>query len=170
MLSDARPGDQALDVGCGTGYLARLMVTAVGPGGRVTGVDPSPPVIDYARRAAPRNCSFVLGEAQQLEFPDSSFDVVTSSLAVHHIPPEVCPAALTEMFRVLRPDGRLLVADFRPPTNPLARRLVGALAGPTMSRNQVSLLHELTGDAGFHIKDHGDIRPCLHYIRATRSA
>src|SRR6266540_485815 len=84
-LSGAQPGDRALDVGCGAGYLARLLAAAVGPDGRVTGVDPSSPAINYARRRDPGNCSFAVGVAQDLDLPDSSFDVVTSTLAVHHI-------------------------------------------------------------------------------------
>src|SRR5690242_16934852 len=53
-LSGAEPGDRVLDVGCGTGYLTRHMATRIGPEGAVTGVDASPPVLDYARRRKPR--------------------------------------------------------------------------------------------------------------------
>src|SRR5579859_3625518 len=62
-LSGARPGDRALDIGCGGGYLARLLAAAVTPGGRVTGLDTSAPAISYARRRAPANCSFAVGTA-----------------------------------------------------------------------------------------------------------
>jgi ubiquinone/menaquinone biosynthesis C-methylase UbiE len=55
-LSGAKPGDRALDVGCGGGYLARLLAAAVMAGGTVTGVDPSSPAIADARRRAPDNC------------------------------------------------------------------------------------------------------------------
>lgn len=85
-LSGARPGDRVLDVGCSGGYLARLLATAVTPGGQVTGIDPATAAITYARRRAPGNCSFTVGTAQELGVPGGSFDVVTSTLAIHHIP------------------------------------------------------------------------------------
>jgi ubiquinone/menaquinone biosynthesis C-methylase UbiE len=86
----------------------------VTPGGRVAGIDPSPPAIAYAIRRAPANATFTVGAAQDLGWPDGSFDVVTSTLAVHHIPEADRAAAFGEMFRVIRPGGRLLIADFRP--------------------------------------------------------
>lgn len=84
------------------------------PGGLVTGLDTSAPAIGYARRRAPANCSFVVGMAQGLPLPDQSFDVVASTLAAHHIPEEARRRAFGEMYRVLRPGGALLAADFRP--------------------------------------------------------
>ncbi len=85
-LSGARPGDRVLDIGCNGGYLARLLSAAVTPGGQVAGIDPSPPAIAYATRRAPANATFTVGAAQDLGEPDGTFDVVTSTLAVHHIP------------------------------------------------------------------------------------
>jgi ubiquinone/menaquinone biosynthesis C-methylase UbiE len=65
---------------------------------------------------APRaNCSFVVGMAQGLPLPDQSFDVVASTLAAHHIPQAARRRAFGEMYRVLRPGGALLAADFRRP-------------------------------------------------------
>ena len=102
-LSGARPGDRVLDVGCSGGYLARLLAAAVTPGGQVTGIDPATAAITYARRRAPGNCSFTVGTAQELGVPGGSFDVVTSTLAIHHIPEPGRPAAFGEMYRALRP-------------------------------------------------------------------
>jgi ubiquinone/menaquinone biosynthesis C-methylase UbiE len=162
-LSGAQPGDRVLDVGCGGGYLARLLAAAVAPNGRVTGVDPSSPAINYARRRDPGNCSFAVGVAQDLDLPDRSFDVVTSTLAVHHIPEAARPAAFGEMYRVTRPGGRLLVADFRPSGN---RRVLHPV-GHAMRHNNVDLLDDLVTAAGFHIEARGDL-PMLRYLRAVR--
>ena len=113
-LAGVRPGDSVLDVGCSSGYLARRLAAAAGAAGYVTGVDPSEAAIAYARRRAPGAMTFTVGVAQDLPLPDSSFDVVTCTLAIHHVPARKREAAFAEMYRVTRPGGRLLVADFDP--------------------------------------------------------
>ncbi|MEW9530150.1 class I SAM-dependent methyltransferase [Microbispora sp. NPDC049125] len=167
-MSGARPGDRVLDVGCGTGYLSQILAPVVGAAGQVTGVDPSVPMIDYARRRAPGNCSYMVGEGQALDLPDASFDVVVTSLAVHHVPSAERGAALREMFRVLRPGGRLLLAEFRPPANHLLAHLIGMLSGPAMQRSPRELLGDLIPDAGFHVEDEGELPIMLYYVRGVR--
>jgi ubiquinone/menaquinone biosynthesis C-methylase UbiE len=167
-LAKPRAGERVLDVGCGTGYLSRILSPVITPSGQITGLDPSPPMIEHARRHAPANCTYLVGEGQDLPFPDGSFDLVTSSLAVHHMPIAARPVALGEMFRVLRPGGRLLVAEFRPPNNHLARHLVGLLSGPAMRHNPRDLLGTLIPDAGFRIEAEGDVPILLYYVRASR--
>src|ERR1700754_3204135 len=74
-LAGTTPGDRVLDVGCGSGYLVRLLAAAAGPSGSVTGLDPSDAAIAYARRRAPVGASFTAGVAQDLSaFPDGTFD------------------------------------------------------------------------------------------------
>lgn len=166
--SGAQPGDQVLDIGCGTGYFTRRAARAVTPGGHAVGIDPSRPVIDYATRLAPANCTFHLASAQALPHPDASFDVVISSLAIHHLHPDERLTALREMRRVLRPGGRLLIADFRPPRNRIANHLIGALAGHAMQHNPIGRLADLIIQAGFHVTGTGDRWPWLHYVQAQR--
>lgn len=160
-LSGARPGSRVLDIGCCGGYLARLLAAAVTPGGQVTGIDPSGPAVSYARRRAPGNCAFAVGVAQDLKFPDHSFAVVTSTLAVHHIPEAARRDAFSEMYRVLRPGGVLLVADFRPS----GRRLT-LHPGSRAMRHHIDL-EALTAAAGFRVEARGDL-PMLRYVRASR--
>jgi ubiquinone/menaquinone biosynthesis C-methylase UbiE len=158
-LSGARPGDRVLDIGCNGGYLARLLAAAVTPGGQVAGVDPSPPAIAYATRRAPANATFTVGAAQDLSWPDGSFDAVTSTLAVHHIPAADRAAAFGEMYRVIRPGGTLLIADFRPSR---------WHRGPHGLRHAQAIdLAPLAEAAGFRVEARGDL-PMLHYIRAVR--
>jgi len=162
-LSGARPGDRVLDVGCGGGYLARLLAAAVAPGGQVTGLDPSAPAIGYARKRAAANCSFVVGAAQDLPWPDQSFDVVASTLAAHHIPDAARQDAFGEMYRVLRPGGALLIADFRP-----SGRRHSLHSRVTASRHGSAVpLEDLAAAAGFRIEAGGDL-PLLRYVRAIR--
>ncbi|MFI6318035.1 class I SAM-dependent methyltransferase [Nonomuraea sp. NPDC050556] len=164
-LSGARQDDRVLDVGCGTGYLTRILATRAG---RVTGVDLSSAMIGYARRRAPANCDYVVGEGQALDLPDASFDVVVSSLAVHHIPSGARAAAIREMFRVLRPGGRLMIAEFRPPTGHVSARVVGMITGPAMLENLRDQILRLLADAGFRFRDEGRVGPVLTYLRAVR--
>lgn len=167
-LSGAEQGHQIVDVGCGTGYLTRMLAPIVGREGRVTGVDPSPAMIGHARRRSPDNCSYQVGEGQAMPFPDASFDIVVSSFAVHHMPVSARGTAVREMFRVLRPGGRLLIAEFRPPANPLTARLAAVLAGPAMRPTMPELLAGLVPGAGFRVESTGTVGPVLYYVTAVR--
>lgn len=110
-----QPGEAVLDVGCGTGTLALLAKKRIGKTGSVCGVDPSASLLAGARRKAARArlpIDLQIGGIEQLPFPDQSFDVVLSTFMLHHIPHDLKRQGLTEIMRVLRPEGRLLVVDF----------------------------------------------------------
>ena len=159
-LSGAAPGDRVLDVGCGTGYLTGRVARAVGPGGSVVGIDPSEPMVVYARRTSPANCRIQVAGAQAIPEPDASFDLVVTSLAVHHIPADLHGDAFREFHRVLRPGGRLLVADLRPGTGPLGLHEVAA--------DTVERVTALATAAGFGVTGSGTRRPGLYYLQAGR--
>lgn len=154
-IAGVRPGDSVLDVGSSSGYLARKLAAVTGPAGHVTGVDPSETAIAYARRRALPAMSFAVAVAQDLNLPDASYDVVTCTLAIHHIPARKREAAFREMYRVTKPGGRLLAADFDP-----ARRPFPLHAGP---------LEELATAAGYQIQASGRL-PLLRYVLAVRPA
>ncbi|MFN2557956.1 MAG: class I SAM-dependent methyltransferase [Nitriliruptorales bacterium] len=102
-------GEQVLDVGCGTGIVARLAAPSVGPSGRVVGIDISPDMLAVAQASVgDLAVEWKEADAHNLPFPDASFDVVLSQQVVQFLPDR--RRALTEMRRVLRPGGRTLVS------------------------------------------------------------
>jgi ubiquinone/menaquinone biosynthesis C-methylase UbiE len=111
----ARDGD-VLDVGCGTGALTHALALAA-PDARITGLDGDRAVLARARRRLARcpRVTLLEGRADNLPFPDDSFDRVTCALLLHHLSPATQRAALSEAGRVLRPGGQLHVADWGRP-------------------------------------------------------
>jgi SAM-dependent methyltransferase len=100
-------GQRVLDVGCGTGrFVAALAAEA-----RVWGVDPAPEMLAVARSRAPRGVGFKVGSAEALPFKDNWFDRAVLWLVVHLVARR---PAFAELYRVLRPAGRLVVATFDP--------------------------------------------------------
>lgn len=107
-----------LEVAIGTG----LNLPAYGDDVRLTGVDLSPGMLEHARRRAEeggRTVDLQVGDAQQLDFPDASFDTVVSTFSLCGIPDD--RAAVGEMWRVLRPGGLLVLADHVVSTSRAAR-------------------------------------------------
>ncbi len=106
------PGQDVLDVGTGTGAVA---LRAAAAGARVTGIDIAPVLIETARRIAEDRrleIRFDVGDAAQLPYADASFDAVGSSFAVIFAPDH--EAAASELARVTRPGGRLVVTSWAP--------------------------------------------------------
>ena len=164
-LSGVRPGDSVLDVGSSSGYLARKLAAAAGPAGHVTGVDPAEAAIAYARRRALPTMTFAVGVAQDLGLPSATFDVVTCTLAIHHIPARQREAAFREMYRVTKPGGHLLAADFDPSLRPLPLHRGGRRMRRAAST--VGPLEDLAATAGYRVESAGRL-PLLRYVMAVR--
>jgi demethylmenaquinone methyltransferase / 2-methoxy-6-polyprenyl-1,4-benzoquinol methylase len=118
--AELEPGDSALDVCCGTGDLALELAGRVAPGGRVVGCDFSEPMLDLAREKAAANeavnARFEWADALQLPYDAGRFDAVTVGFGVRNLAD--LDRGLSEMGRVLRPGGRLVVLEITQPSRP----------------------------------------------------
>jgi ubiquinone/menaquinone biosynthesis C-methylase UbiE len=112
-----KPGESVLDVGCGTGTLAIAAKRHVGPTGIVRGIDASPEMIARAEKKAASaqvEVAFQQAPAQALPFPEAQFDVVLTTVMLHHLSRPTRERCAQEMRRVLKPGGRVLAVDFAP--------------------------------------------------------
>ena len=170
-LAQVQPGDKVLEVGCGTGSLAIVAKSRAGLAGEVHGIDPAPEMIDVARRKAARmgmEVDFQIGLIEDIPFPDAQFDVVLSSLMLHHLPDEVKRKGFVEIRRVLKPGGRFLGIDFEPPTNPMIRSLATLLFGHHMLQIDNRKLPPMMEEAGFTAIAVGQTRfKVLSFVRGN---
>jgi arsenite methyltransferase len=179
-LATLRPGEIVLDLGSGAGFDALLAAKQVHPGGRVIGVDMTEAMLAKARANVRSlgctNVEFRFGDIEQLPVGDASIDVVLSNCVLN-----LCPdkdRAFREIFRVLKPGGRLCVSDMawrqEPPQE--ARRdleaVVGCIGGALVLSDYVKRLRQ----AGFHdvrVEEHAEaaramielsgMQPCDEY-------
>jgi ubiquinone/menaquinone biosynthesis C-methylase UbiE len=109
-IASPKPGEQVLDVCCGTGVAVRLALPRVAPGGRVTGLDIDPAMIEVARSLAHGSdgvtSDWYCTSAQKMPFDNGTFDLVFCLQGLQFLPD--CTAGLAEMRRVMKPGGRLV--------------------------------------------------------------
>ncbi len=131
-------GSAALDVACGTGPLTRMLARRVGPSGSVIGTDFTPEMLDVARRHdAPVDgaaITYEQADAQALPFADARFDAATVAFGIRNVDDPVL--GLSEMLRVVRPGGRVVVLEFGQPKGPVgvgyrfySRRVMPVIGG-----------------------------------------
>jgi ubiquinone/menaquinone biosynthesis C-methylase UbiE len=153
-------GERVLDIGCGTGIIARQAATAVGASGAVTGVDVAPDMIAVASSRPPTRGAAIEwreGDATSLPFADGSFDVVLCQMSLMFV--ENRAAAVQEMHRVLTDSGRVVVSTpgsiqptFELMEQAIVEHISPALAGfvrMVFSMHDPAVLAGLLGDEGF---------------------
>jgi ubiquinone/menaquinone biosynthesis C-methylase UbiE len=153
-IAGLSPGQSILDVGCGTGTLAILAKQHAGATGVVQGIDASPEMIARARRKAKSakvDVSFETAVVESLPFPAGQFDVVLSTLMLHHLPRAVREQCAREMRRVIKPGGRVVVVDFG------ARPRERAMLDRFHNHGSVDLreIERVLTDAGLAVEDKG---------------
>jgi ubiquinone/menaquinone biosynthesis C-methylase UbiE len=151
VLDGLAPGASVVDVGCGTGTLA---IALAARGAEVVAVDGDPEVLSLARAKAGADAvQWRKGIATALPVPGSSADRVVMSLLLHHLAGDAKRAALAGAVRVLRPGGRLHIADWGRPRDPLMRGAAWALQrvdGAAGLREHLDgVVPTLLADAGF---------------------
>jgi ubiquinone/menaquinone biosynthesis C-methylase UbiE len=147
---DAQPGETILDLGSGPGLDALLAARAVGPDGRVIGVDMTPEMIERARRNAERagasQVEFREGRLEELPVEDASIDGVISNCVINLVPDK--SRVFREVARVLKPNGRLVISDIvvnEELPEPLARQIpawAGCVAGAVTRERYFAMLRE----------------------------
>jgi len=152
-FASLRPGEVVVDLGCGGGLDVLLAAARVGPGGKAVGIDMTAEMIDRARRNAGRqgvgNVEFHLATIDRLPLADASADCVISNCVINLAPDK--QAVFREVFRVLKPGGRLAVSDIalkKPLPDELARDMmayVGCIGGAVLIEDYERDLR----DAGF---------------------
>jgi len=144
---------RVLDAGCGGGRVV-LAVKFGSPDAEVIGLDGDPRILTIARRKADRrdlDVEFFEGLIEAMPFPDESFDLVFSVLVLHHLPEKAKVRACREMFRVARPGGRVVIADFGPPHGWRATLVAAVMRWfEQTAENFAGRVPLMLLDAGFH--------------------
>jgi ubiquinone/menaquinone biosynthesis C-methylase UbiE len=157
-LARPRPRETVLDVGCGTGTLAIAAKRQVGPTGDVYGLDASPEMIARAEKKARRAgvaVSFKNAFGQSLPFADARFDVVLTTVMLHHLPKNARRELAEEIYRVLKPGGRVLAIDFGGPAR--NRKSFRDHMHRWHGHVELQEIVELLSDAGLTIAESGAV-------------
>jgi len=159
-LAGVSLGDAVLDVGCGTGNLTLAAKDRAGADGEVCGIDAAAEMVEYAERKATSrqvDVRFQVGLIEDIPFPDATFDVVLSSLMLHHLPKDLKRKGIAEIARVLEPGGRFVAVDIDPLSMGNLRLVEQAMQasgfaeirrGKTRFRTMLFLIRYLTGTIG----------------------
>lgn len=172
-LVELENGESLLDIGCGTGSLlitAKLKYSK----SRIVGIDPDQTVLDIARKKISKSnieVELIKAYGEELPFKPSTFDAVVSVLVFHHVPTEIKKQIIKEVYRVLKPKARFLLADFSKPKN-LLWKILFKLAifeeGRYIQDNLNGRLPILLKEAGFNVREVSNRFRGVQFLLATK--
>jgi ubiquinone/menaquinone biosynthesis C-methylase UbiE len=175
-LAQVKPGDCVLEIGCATGTLSIEAKRQAGPTGKVFGIDIIPGMIEVSRDKASKAelaITFQLGSIENLPFPDVNFDVVMCSFMIFHMSEKVRSKGIKEIFRVLKPNGRLMVLDLALPPNQVSKRILKLFLG-FMLKHDLNELQPVMESSGFSQIEISQAKyrviglPILSYVRGIK--
>lgn len=160
-LAQVKPGDCVLEVGCGTGSLTLAAKRKAGPAGKVFGIDVIPGMIEASQQKAAQaheDITFQLGSIDHIPFPKDTFDVVISSFMIFHMSEATRRKGIVDIYRVLKPDGQLLVLDLAMPAQRLQRAIAQRMVFRGGLAHDVRELLPLMEAAGFSGVEGGPVK------------
>ncbi|MHB1118966.1 MAG: class I SAM-dependent methyltransferase [Bellilinea sp.] len=175
--TNPQPGERILDLGCGTGTLT-IMLQRRQPAAEVVGLDGDPRVLDIAQKKADRvgvaSIRWDTGLADELPYPDESFDKVITSMMLHHLTLPEKLEAFHEVHRVLKPGGSFHIADFGKPHDRLMRFVASYMSHlERTADNFKGRIPELMVETGFNqVEGTGHLRNFfgpLSFFRGLRN-
>lgn len=172
-LLDIKPDHKILDIGCGTGVFTSLISEKLDQDGYSIGIDAAGKMIEAARKKrGSSKCKFEAMAAEKLHFDDQLFNSAVSTLFYHHVDRGLKQKSLNEAYRVLKPGGKLIIADMHIPTTFIGSLVAHAsrwiLVQPQIGENIRGILPELIVNAGFSKPE--KVQDYLGYISVFSSA
>lgn len=175
-LAQIKQGDNVLEIGCATGSLTVAAKQQAGRNSLVAAIDIIPGMIEVSKEKSQKanlDIDFKLGSIDNIPFPDCQFDVVICSFMIFHMSDKVRNKGIEEIYRVLKPGGRLLVLDVVLPQKNFSRILLKLLLG-FMLKHELNELMPKLESTGFAKTEIAQAKfrifglPLLSYLRASR--
>jgi ubiquinone/menaquinone biosynthesis C-methylase UbiE len=175
-LAQIKQGDSVLEIGCATGSLSLAAKRLAGTEGSVSAIDIIPGMIEVSRKKAAQakmDVLFQVGNIQDIPFPNEHFDKVMCSFMIFHMSEKVRNNGIKEIFRVLKPNGKLLVLDLALPPNKVSRGILKLFLG-FMLKHNLEELKPAMESAGFSLIEISQAKyrvmglPLLSYLLGTK--
>lgn len=175
-LLELKAGDKLLDVGCGTGTLLTLAKERYSDTDMI-GIDIDPKVLGIARKKTQKanlKIEYMEASSAKLPFRDESFNVVVSSLVFHHLPTDIKIQTIKEIYRVLKRNGRFLLADFGKKEGIILyvfdsiTKLLNLPESKTLQDNLKGNIPNFLNDAGFKVRETGKRYRGIQFLLAEK--